>query len=482
MNREPDFELSADMRLLDLQRSALGLSAPQRPAWETRLSSEPPLGVALLETASSETPVIVVELSASPSRDVIAGAVVTLALSVANDGAADAKNIRISVPRPAASIYRPGTLLRDGRTGDDALAEDLFGMGVEIAHLSSKTRTTFVWKLSVGLGTKALFVAPHVRAEVGAIIGARPISISRKATSTALFAAELTRADAAFNEAKPLVPVVIPVDELPIYELDEEEQLVYEAADSALAPATAPSAVLQPQVSLEQLPEPEAQSASEPAPREAIVLFGTFEPATLAFFERVFNGSKPATILQHCIFGSAIACPMDGFAGDKAGIKAHLAAQSQVLHRIALHEKLGKKEPIAEYAGQLTADLTALRPAPIREPERTAGSVILSTELSEPTMAVIRRIAEDRARWDFVKARQLTLALQAQSVCVENPAGGAAIQNALRAYGQSSMTALQRLFVRMRVDRTTGLLSQTEPALDAAARTLLAALSSAMPR
>ena len=88
-----------------------------------------------------------------------------------------------------------------------------------------------------------------------------------------------------------------------------------------------------------------------------------------------------------------------------------------MLHRIALHEKLGKKEPIAEYSGELLASLDAPAKGPVVTTEHEPGdTLLLSTELSDPTAAVLLRIAEDPARWDFVKARQLTLALQADSV------------------------------------------------------------------
>jgi hypothetical protein len=99
----------------------------------------------------------------------------------------------------------------------------------------------------------------------------------------------------------------------------------------------------------------------------------------------------------------------------------------------------------------------------------------------EPNLVVIHKIAEERERWDFVKARQLTLALQAQSVVLANESRAASIDNALRHYAQSSVTVLQKLFVRLRIDRTTGVLFQNEPALDAAARTLLAACAAALP-
>jgi hypothetical protein len=105
---------------------------------------------------------------------------------------------------------------------------------------------------------------------------------------------------------------------------------------------------------------------------------------------------------------------------------------------------------------------------------------MLANELHEPALVVVRKISEERERWDFVKARQLTLALQAQRILLDDDARAAAIDNALRAYAQHSMTVLQKLFVRLRIDRTTGVLFQTDTALDGAARTLLAALGAAL--
>lgn len=489
MNREPDFELSADMRLLELQRSALGLSAPERPAWETRLSTEPSFGLDEPREIPRETAVLAIDLHATPDGDVIAGTVITLSLSVSNEGDAEALGIRVAVPRPGAATYRTGSFVRDGRAVSDDAAEDFFGNGISIERLAPNSRATFVWKLGVALGTKPLVLAPDVEAETGAVIGGRPLSISRKRGAITAFSGELSRAEQAFLEPKPLIPVDIPADELPIYELDEEEQLVYEAADSALSTQSVETPAVQvEQPVVEPEPEPEiAAPGSEPivvAPvvsaREAVALFSAFSPATLTFFERVFNASKPPTILQHCIFGSALACTRDARGDDSSGLKAHLDAQSQVLHRISLHEKLGKKAPIAEYAGELLADLDRLVPAPVATPALDPTGLTLSSEVLEPTLNVIRKIAEERGRWDFVKARQLTLALQAQTIAHADEARKAAVENALRTYAQASMTVLQKLFVRIRIDRTTGLLFQSEPPLDASARALLAALSNAL--
>jgi len=478
MNREPDFDASADMRLIELQRSALGLAIPDRASWQSRLSSEPALGLDEPDQPAPQGAVIVVEISASPARGVIPGAVVSVGVSLANEGAHAARATEISVPIPGASSYRNGSFERDGRPGDDRFAESLFGPGLTIEGIPPGGRVTLLWKLGVKLGSQPLILAPQVRAQGAAIVGAKPISISRKGQSVSAFSADLARADAAFYDPRPLIPVDIPANELPIYELDDEEQLVYEAANAALSSAVEAPAEIVPAVPPPQ-PEPEprpvAPAVPEP-PREAIVLYGRFDRTTLAFFARTFNGSKPPTMLQHCIFASALACSVDGHRTDAGGIKQHLDAQSQVLHRVVLHEKLGKREPIGDYTGDLLARLDALVPQPVVDVDKQDDAVVLTTELSAPTMQVVRRIADERERWDFVRARQLTLALQAQGAThVADPAALAALENALRAYAQTSMTALQRLFVRIRLDRTTGILFAPEPSLDAAARSLLAA-------
>jgi uncharacterized repeat protein (TIGR01451 family) len=489
MNREPDFDSSADMRLLELQRTSLGLVAPERASWESRYSVDSTPGIDVtLDTPTASTAVLAVTLTATPPGDVIPGTVITYALSIVNDGAAPAAGIAAGVPLPAGVSFRLGSFQINGRPAEDTAADQLFGSGLELGSIVPGSRTTLLWKVGVRMGTKPLLVIPQVRARDGAVIGGAPVVVERKGTTTA-FGGELIAADRAMFEPKPLIPVEIPADELPIYELDAEEAIVYEAANAALSDAAASfeapaQSAVAPQddkavPSRQIIPEP----APEPQPlREAVVLYGRLERPTLAFFERVFNGSKEPTILQHCIFASALACAVDADGNDNVRLRAHLAAQSQILHRVSLHEKLGKKEPISEYAGELLAAIDTIAPAPLRPvAPSNADHLVLANELHEPALAVVRKISDERARWDFIKARQLTLALQAQRVVHSDDARAAAIDNALRAYAQHAMTVLQKLFVRLRLDRTTGVLFQTDPSLDNAARALLAACAAAMP-
>lgn len=497
MNVDPDFELSADMRLIELQRASLGLAAPAPTAWQSRTLGDGMAGIGDEKPPEARSAVINATVAANPSSGVIPGAVVTATFSVVNEGAAAARSVVIGVPLPGGAGYRPGSFIMDGRGGNEERAEQFLGAGIALGDMAPGERHTFVWKLGVRLGTQPLLFSPSIRAGGAAIVGARTLKVERKDRASIAFVGEIERADPALFAPKPLIPVEIPADELPedelpFYELDAEETLVHEAADAALSSAAPPVVVPEPPPAVvaaerEPQPEPGPEPEQEPeaeaaAPRVAVVLFAKFDRATIAFFERTFAGSKPPTILSHCIFASALACSTDENGVDKLGLRKHLDAQSQVLHRIQLHERLGKKEPITEYAGQLLADLDRAQPAEIQHVVAPKNALFLETELTEPTLAVIAKIHEDRARWDFVKARQLTLALQAQRLAGLDPndPASAALENALRSYAQTAMTTLQKLFVRLRIDRTTGVLFQTEPQLDIAARTLVGAFKNAL--
>ena len=142
--KEPDFELSADVRLLELQRGALGLPARERTGWESSNSG----GVGLPLTASADDPVaegalLTVDATAFPSDGVIPGAVVTLTLKIANEGSAAAGGVIAGVPLPGGASYRPGSFVWNGRSSFDDVAESFFGAGLDIGAIAASERVTF---------------------------------------------------------------------------------------------------------------------------------------------------------------------------------------------------------------------------------------------------------------------------------------------------------------------------------------------------
>ncbi|MHB1550808.1 MAG: hypothetical protein ACYCX6_06400 [Vulcanimicrobiaceae bacterium] len=459
--REPDFEASADMRLLDLQRAALGVAPPAKPHWESEIAAEGDAVEAEIVPQAASA-VLAIEAHANPPGEVIPGAIVTVALSVANESSLPARGIRVSAPLPGGATYRNGSCVQDGRPMLDDVADELFGAGVALGDLAPHSRATFVWKLAVRLGNKPLVIAPRVAADGAAIIGATSLIVGRKTGEAARtgFESELARIDPALYSPQPRFG-----EDLPFYELDDEERLQHEAVQSALSPHFTPPA--------EALPEPA---------RPTVELLGRFDAPSRAFFERTFRGTKSPTLLSHFMFMNALACTKPY--ADETGavdLKRHQDAQSQLLHRIVLHEKLGKRDPITQYAGELLADLERLVPEaqPPRHAEaRDRDCIYLSVELTPPLLAVVQKIGSERERWDFVKARQLTLALVAQHLDGPvDPAARERAESALRLYAQSAITMLQRFFVRIRIDRTTSIVFQADHDLDAAAVNVLAAFA-----
>jgi hypothetical protein len=460
MKHEADFDASADMRLLDLQRAALGVAAPARPAWQSGLDADG-VGTANPEETPLAGALLVVDVRATPPSDVIPGAVVTLTLSVANEGVETAHDVRVNVPIPGSSEYRNGSFVRDGRPDSDAAAIEFLGEGAVVRTIAPGSRATFLWKLGVRQGTAPLIATPLVRAGDAAVIGAQSIAISRKLGAPTSFAHEVDRSER----------------DLPFYELDEEERLIHEAVDSGLeAPAKAAPA------GLAASPAANAAPATDPiAPsRDAVVLVGQLDRLSLQYFERLFGAAKPPTLLNHFMLAGALACTADFQGADAAGLKRHMEAQAQLLQRIVLHEKLGKKEPIAEYAGSIEIEIDSLCAVPAGQalPKSDGRALRFECEISEPALAVLRKMRAERGRWDFTKARQLALALQAQRVIPDDqkPLPESA-DAALRAYAQVSGVQMQRFFVRMRIDRTTVLLASHDEVLDKAARRLLSALA-----
>jgi uncharacterized repeat protein (TIGR01451 family) len=142
--RDPDFYLSADMRLIALQRSALGLPEPDRPDWENRAIADGP-NLPDDPLHPPEGAIVNVVAVATPSEGIIPGAIVTLTLSVANEGVATAHDVRVSVPLPGGASYRPGSFVRDGAPAFDEIAERFFGAGLDLGAVAPNSRATFVW-------------------------------------------------------------------------------------------------------------------------------------------------------------------------------------------------------------------------------------------------------------------------------------------------------------------------------------------------
>ena len=476
MAKRPDFEVSADMRLLELQRQAAG--APVRETrWEPRSADldelEDAPHVAEAPTAPSTGAVLHLALAAGPERGLIPGALVSVTLALSNDGGVPAEGVILSLPLPAAARYRSGTLQRDARPLDDERSEELFGEGLAIGALAPGERCTISYRIEVGAGVTPLLLLPHARSLNAAVIGARPLRLARGTSATAFSTAvrsELADIPAATSPE--------PAVELPIYELDEEEQLEYEATAAALSTAAPPfvqpaeAAPPEPAPAPAPLPKPAPEPVPVPEPtplaRNAPALHRRLDRASVAFFERSFAPGRGATLVTHALFASALAC-VDG---EASSLLAHLDRQAALLHRITLHAKLGRAEKLASYAGETFVPTIAVDLPP---PSPGKDEIVLTLEVTDDVRERIASAIGGERPWDFHRARRLELALMAESILGGSPSDREAAidREAFAEYHSLWQGTLQRLFVRARLEPSIAVVQGSDPALDAAARRIV---------
>jgi uncharacterized repeat protein (TIGR01451 family) len=277
MNDE-QYEVSADMRLLDLQREALGV--PRR-ALETAAYTEPDYGVdnakpdddPFIQSGS----ILIAAVDAQPRTALIPGALVTVSFSVANDGDARANGVRMSLPLPAATAYRPGSLAIDGIAGSDEVAAELFGNGAEIGDVEPGSRRSVMIKLVVEAGLGDITLAPHLSASSAAILGLRAMRLARKSGSARDALAELPfyASDEAEHAIEPLAPPT-PVPTIAVLQPSEFPPTppAPPAAAQAVPPAVEPpAAVAKPATRRPAEAKPEAKNvppaATKPSPPAA---------------------------------------------------------------------------------------------------------------------------------------------------------------------------------------------------------------------
>ena len=304
------FDQSADMRLLELNRKALGKNAPPPSSWSG--SPADPRDTVVVEDLPPPTLAgarLNIDLSAAPNKKLIPGAVVTMALAIHNIGDRPIDHILVAVPIPGEATYRPGSLALDQRPVPDAEADLFFGRGFTIPKVAAGQRIGFSWKISIGPGTQSLAVSPHVLAEGAGIAGGTPVLMSRGAAPSSV---RLPREYA----PAPLEP------ERPFYELDPSEELqAQHELENSTAPSVGPPLFVMPDIAVE--PEPAVVTAATsptpvdaPAAAEALEprLYCTLDAASLGIVKKLFAnesfGQVPHYILQNslaCSLGTMVA-------------------------------------------------------------------------------------------------------------------------------------------------------------------------------
>lgn len=468
------FEQSADMRLLELQRKALGVEAPARPNW-TGSNAELNEGIPLHE---EELPVLTgarltVDLSASPGEKLIPGAVVTLSLAVHNAGDKDAADVRVVVPVPGASSYREGSLTIDQRRVSVSEADAFFGEGFLLPKLAGGQRIGFVWQISVEPGLKPLIVSPRVTAKDAGVSGGKPALLGRGSLSpTAL-------------PAPPPAPAQEP--ERPFYELDADEERDFAretiTGEDVTTAHEAPLVVM-PDILPEPVPEPEPQPepqaqpepepvAAEPAPTQAAVeprIYCGFDAASLAVVKKLFAADSFGQI-PHYILQNSLACSLAPDGRD-FGIRQHLSQQGGLLSRALLMHKLRKATNVGDFSsGKTGFDLSGgTQNGAQRE------TTLLFTPLTQAEIDFCAPVEQRNPLESFIRIRQLAVALQARKAETRDADLRARLEDLLDRYAAGARAAINRTFIKAKLDKNYDPFGAADPAADKLAHELVAAL------
>lgn len=447
---------SAERRLLEHRRRELGASPSSFIANATwSRARESPTTLAPATTIDRTGARLDVAVTAWPADGLIPGAVVTVTIVVHNGGIDVADGVTIIAPAPSGARYRPGTLKHDGRDADD-VAEALFGEGFHLGKLVAAGRTALTWKLDVLAGTADLIVSPTVQASVP-VVSARPL-VLRRGKMTGAFRSDL---EAQLQS----VPTTHEDVETPFYELTTEEEIAETAVLSAISTSVDAT--------------PIAPAVAEPPAPPRALLYRTLRPGDLNFVERLLEA--PLGLLPHFVFSNLLAVATAGDGSDPLGLAAFVDREAALLGRLKVAARLGKPLPLDENAGSppaLDVEHAAIRfiDPPSR---RMAGAALLAAAIDQQRLTDARN-AYDRplARW--LALRLVTLSFCAQGLADDTSPPAAALKTALNAYTTQARLAFVAFGTRMKLDRRLDPTRAATTQLDAAARTVIEALRTAI--
>ncbi|GAC1655457.1 MAG: hypothetical protein NVS9B12_06570 [Vulcanimicrobiaceae bacterium] len=449
------FEQSADMRLLELHRKALGKSAPPPSQWLGSSDTRDALAVEDVPAPALTGARLNVDVAATPNQKLIPGAVVTVTLAVHNIGDRPVSNVLVAVPVPGEAAYRAGSLEVDRRALSEADAALFLGSGFTIAHVSAGQRVGFTWKISVGPGTAPLLISPRVLAGGAGVVGGTPILMAR---GTAASSARLP--DAYLPPAREA--------ERPFYELDEREE-----AEAAHELAAAPPPAAAPLVMMPDILEEPAPAAPLPEPVPQLLeprLYCTLDTSSLNLLKKLF-ASESFGQVPHYILQNGLACSL-GSEGRDYGIRAHLSKQGGLLSRALLVRKLNKPMRVGDFAGGAQGiDLGAAN-----TPMQKAPPYVLYMELKPADVDFSSAADSGNPLESFIRNRQLAVVLQAQRVATQDDALKVRAESLLAGYAAAARAAINRTFIKAKLDKNFDPFGGANPAADALAHELIEVL------
>jgi hypothetical protein len=521
---------SADMRLHDLRRDELGMR-PRPPVLTSYVDPE-----YAMESADDEDeafaasgPILVAALDAQPRVGLIPGALITIVLTVVNDGTLAAYNVAANLALPVGTTYRAGTLTLDGTRGNDVIASALFENGSNLGTIEPGARRTLIVKLLVEAGVGDIVLSPHLTAAAGAVLGLRAMRLKRTEPSTRGVAAgrafyELDEVEITSEEfvaeAKapagapspatitvlqppeypPLVIAVAPnelafvveqpstagTQAIPSVRLAEDENLSAKFAVDKPATAVA-EAHAEPAARPVAPPRIESvRSSDEPLSvmgKDGPILIVRLDHKRLAALNRLFSGPSLGTIAHYLLLNAlAVTDPLPGDGVD-GSIAAFVAQQEQLLSRALITTRLGKSPapdrisaPLPPFPPRISTHLDLRLVDAV-----TPGEIMLVRALSTSDLIDLQRTVWGDDAAPFQRATLLFVGLCANDLVVEDERERRNAGKALTEYAALATDEIGRIFQRATLGRAPVPFRPTDSSFDDAARTVLEALGAALP-
>jgi hypothetical protein len=506
------FDRDADGRLLERRRrEELGLAPQPPPASSTpvRFGAE-----SIINEDARPAPrgaVLRVALVARPNRELIPGAIVTVVVSLHDDGDADAADVRLRVVLPAEAEAIAGSFSR-GEAELDGNA--LLGSGLRVGTVAAREELRIRFALRVLPGTAPLDISVHAGAPGVPTISAPTLRLSRRSGHAAFERPrpffelesdetddELTALADRYTEPERAVDVIVDEPAIPVAPaVEPEPALVTAAAEPDLATAEAaperavaepepeatrparprprprPKSKPKPKPKLKAERAPERERAPEPEPvQPEFTLMRNLEIDEVRALERVFSGGVPHGLAGLALLSSIAA--VDAPLGGSLGVRDFARSVATALPRALVAARLQHATPpvVTRQA------LATIRPFALAPAGRVGGEgPVLALRLDERGLDALRAVLGRDLDDIFLRGVQVLLAVCPRALEGVAPEAAERAGEALATYRVAAGAWLMRVTVRRSVDRTYDPLTADDLLLHDAGRGLVAALRDAL--
>jgi len=486
------FDRDADNRLLDRRRrEELGLAPHPPPASSTpaRFGAESMVND-VPRAVAPRSAVLRVALVARPDRELIPGAVVTIVVSLHDDGDADAGDVRLRIVLPAEAEAIGGSFSCEEADLD---GDALLGAGLHVGTVNAHSELRVRFALRVLPGTAPLDVSVHAGAPGVPTISAPTLRLARRSGHAAFeqprpfFELESDETDAALSafalapvERERAVDTIVGEPAVPAAPTAHEpERAVAEPAPAPRPAKPKPKPKPKPKLRVERAPEPEPEADPEPVaeaePAQEFSLMRNLEIDEVRALDRVFSGGVPHGLAGLALLSSiaAVDAPLGGSLGVRDVARSVAAALPRAL--VAARMRQATPPVVTRQA------LAAIRPFALAPAGRVGGDgPLLALRLDDRGLDALRAVLARDLDDIFLRGVQVLLAVCPRALEGVAPEAAERAGEALATYRVAAGAWLMRVTVRRAVDRAYDPLTADDLLLQDAGRALVAALRDAL--